>query len=244
MLSDRQLEANKTNAQKSTGPQTPEGRAAVRLNGVTHGLTARTLVLKDESLTDFETLFADVQAEHQPATPTEEALVCQIAMAIWRLRRSYHMEAGFLTVRRLRTNDQFERVKDAQLGHHLGIVADDDARGPNTMANISRYEARLRCSMHNAWRDLERLRAQRQSRIQNQTESQDRTLQPAPELEPAPEPAPEPVPAPPTPPEAQPATSQPPQPEQQQEHSESLGEPPSSAPPAGEPRRQQTNHDD
>ena len=83
MVSDRQLEANQTNAQKSTGPQTPEGRAAVRLNGVKHGLTARTIVLKDESLTEFDELLDDVQAEHQPATPTEEALVLQIAMAIW-----------------------------------------------------------------------------------------------------------------------------------------------------------------
>src|SRR5260370_4160663 len=98
MVSDRQLEANRTNAQKSTGPQTPEGRAAVRLNGIKHGLTASTLVLKDESLTDFETLLDDVQAEHQPATPTEEALVSQIAIAILRLRRSYHLQCGFLTM--------------------------------------------------------------------------------------------------------------------------------------------------
>ena len=109
MLSDRQLEANQTNAQKSTGPQTPEGRAAVRLNGIKHGLTATTLVLQDESRAEFQNLLDDVQAEHQPATPTEEALVLQIAMAIWRLRRSYHTEGGFLTIRRIRTKDPSNR---------------------------------------------------------------------------------------------------------------------------------------
>jgi hypothetical protein len=53
MASEKQFEANRQNAQKSTGPKTPEGRAAVRLNGVKHGLTAETIVLKGESEADF-----------------------------------------------------------------------------------------------------------------------------------------------------------------------------------------------
>jgi hypothetical protein len=48
MASQQQIDANRRNSQKSTGPKTPEGRAAVRLNGVKHGLTASTLVLKGE----------------------------------------------------------------------------------------------------------------------------------------------------------------------------------------------------
>ena len=43
MATEKQFEANRQNAQKSTGPKTPEGRAAVRLNGVKHGLTAETI---------------------------------------------------------------------------------------------------------------------------------------------------------------------------------------------------------
>ncbi len=45
MATEKQFEANRQNAQKSTGPKTPEGRAAVRLNGVKHGLTAETMVV-------------------------------------------------------------------------------------------------------------------------------------------------------------------------------------------------------
>ena len=40
MATQNQIDANRLNAQKSTGPKTPEGRAAVRLNGIKHGLTA------------------------------------------------------------------------------------------------------------------------------------------------------------------------------------------------------------
>src|SRR4030088_1256475 len=95
MATEKQFEANRLNAQKSTGPKTPEGRAAVRLNGVTHGLTAETIVLKGENEADFTNLLGSLEAEHDPGPPTEEALVVQLAMATWRLRRLYHQEAGF-----------------------------------------------------------------------------------------------------------------------------------------------------
>ena len=75
MATDRQIAANRENALKSTGPRTPEGRAAVRLNSLTHGLTAKTLVLPGESEEDFGSLLDSLAAEHDPITPTEQALV-------------------------------------------------------------------------------------------------------------------------------------------------------------------------
>lgn len=44
MASAAQMEANRKNAQKSTGPKTQKGKATSRLNAVTHGLTARTVL--------------------------------------------------------------------------------------------------------------------------------------------------------------------------------------------------------
>src|SRR6266702_3107910 len=76
---------------------TDKETAANRLNGVTHGLTAATIVLKGESEADFTNLLNSLEAEHDPASPTEEALVVQLAMATWRLRRLYRQEAGFYT---------------------------------------------------------------------------------------------------------------------------------------------------
>src|SRR5271155_4751160 len=99
MATEKQIAANRLNSQKSTGPRTPEGRAAVRLNGVTHGLTAETLVLKGESEDDFKALFESLEAEYEPETPTEETLVAQLAMATWRLRRVYNMEVGYYNER-------------------------------------------------------------------------------------------------------------------------------------------------
>jgi hypothetical protein len=94
MATEKQFEANRQNAQKSTGPRTPEGRAAVRLNGVKHGLTAETIVLKGESQADYTNLLDSLEAEH-PRHSYRRALVVQLAMATWRLRRLYHVEGGF-----------------------------------------------------------------------------------------------------------------------------------------------------
>ena len=110
MASEQQIAANRENAKKSTGPKTPEGRAAVRLNGIKHGLSAKTLVLPGEDPAELEALLDSIQAEHEPATPTEEILVRQIAMAGWRLLRLHRMEAGYY------------RFRDGVEPYHHGIA--------------------------------------------------------------------------------------------------------------------------
>src|SRR3989475_6197340 len=99
MLSDRKIEANRQNAQHSTGPSTPEGRAAVRLNGLKHGLCAETIVVPGEDPAEFEAMLEAYRAEYQPTTPSAEFLVRQVAMADWRLLRLHRIEASFHTIR-------------------------------------------------------------------------------------------------------------------------------------------------
>src|SRR6266536_159411 len=54
MATEKQINANRQNARKSTGPQSPEGRAAVRGNALHHRLTAKSNVLSTEKETDQE----------------------------------------------------------------------------------------------------------------------------------------------------------------------------------------------
>jgi len=66
MSSQKQIDANRLNAQKSTGPNTPEGRDAVRFNALRHGLTAKHAVLENENEQEFQEMLEAFEAEHQP----------------------------------------------------------------------------------------------------------------------------------------------------------------------------------
>src|SRR5260370_34494101 len=110
MSTDRQIEANRLNAQKSTGPTTPEGRAAVRLNGLKHGLCAETIVVPGEDPAEFEAMLDAYRAEYQPATPSAEFLVRQLAMADWLLMRLHRIEAAFYNLR----HQEFDNTRQEQ----------------------------------------------------------------------------------------------------------------------------------
>jgi hypothetical protein len=99
MASKRQIEANRRNAQKSTGPKTPEGRAAVRYNALRHGLTAQHAVLSDEEDEEFQEIVTAFQDDYRPVGPAETLLVQQMSMAAWRLQRIRGMETGLLDLR-------------------------------------------------------------------------------------------------------------------------------------------------
>ena len=63
MTSTKQIEANRRNSLKSTGPRTPEGKAVASLNNLRHGLRARTVVLPGEKPEEFHQLCNDLEAE-------------------------------------------------------------------------------------------------------------------------------------------------------------------------------------
>jgi hypothetical protein len=91
-LSPARLAANRANAQLSTGPKTPEGRADVSQNRWRHGLTGEFMTLAWEREEDFQQLVADLRAEHQPSTPTEKLLVDRMAQHYWLMQRSLSLQ--------------------------------------------------------------------------------------------------------------------------------------------------------
>src|SRR5258707_7381656 len=154
MSTDRQIEANRLNAQHSTGPRTPQGRAAVRLNGLKHGLRAETIVVPGEDPAEFEALLEAYRAERQPA-PTDEFLVRQLAMADWRLLRLHRVEAAFHNFRHKEISDT--RRADLDLDDtRLAFIAMRDAGSKSVLASFHRYEIRLERSAKNARQELDR----------------------------------------------------------------------------------------
>ncbi len=94
----KKLEANRRNAECSTGPRTDRGKLAARFNAVTLGLFAKHVVIPtcdgDGSDREFRRLLDDLQQEFQPEGTFEEWLVVKIAESMWRLRRATRSEKG------------------------------------------------------------------------------------------------------------------------------------------------------
>jgi hypothetical protein len=94
MSSLKQIEANRRNALKSTGPTTLEGKARSRCNAVRHGLTAETVIDMLEDAEDYQAFEAAVIADYDAETAVERELVLRLASVLWRLRRATGIETA------------------------------------------------------------------------------------------------------------------------------------------------------
>src|SRR5262244_3518052 len=96
VTSERQKAANQANASHSTGPKTPEGKAAVRFNAFRHGLLARDVVVPGEDADAFEKLRNQARANLSPVGPIEDFLVDRVVNGMWRLQRLGRAESALL----------------------------------------------------------------------------------------------------------------------------------------------------
>ncbi|HEX3342739.1 MAG TPA: hypothetical protein VHT68_26605 [Pseudolabrys sp.] len=94
MTSLKQIEANRLNALKSTGPRTEEGKLRSRGNAVRHGLTAETVITGFEDREDYEAFEASVIADYDARSAVERELVLRLASLLWRLRRATGIETA------------------------------------------------------------------------------------------------------------------------------------------------------
>ena len=166
MVSQRQLEANRANAKRSTGPKSASGKARSRLNAVTHGLTARQLVVGAEKPEDFDALREALFADLEPSGALQCELVDEIARLTWRLRRIPVLEADLLNRLTIRPDDlwnlneeeldQFETLYRKLIVNpqerRLSVAVDDEGsdgkpermpRRIETLSILSRIEASL-----------------------------------------------------------------------------------------------------
>jgi hypothetical protein len=154
MATLKQFEANRRNAQKSTGPKTPEGKSAVSMNALRHGLRARTVVLPGEDPTEFHQLCNDLESEWIPQSRTEQFYVEQMAVSQWKLTRMEVVE--------------------------VNIFKDTDAKSQLSMLDrLWQAECRLERSYSRAQRELQRLQNSRPDPVQQPEEEPAPPPQPA-----------------------------------------------------------------
>jgi hypothetical protein len=105
MTTIRQIEANRRNALKSTGPNTEAGKQASRRNAVRHGLTAETVISALEDAEDYRAFEAAITADYDAQSAVERELVLRLASVLWRLRRATTMETGLFEIQAQHLHD-------------------------------------------------------------------------------------------------------------------------------------------
>jgi hypothetical protein len=127
MTSKLKIAANRKNSRLSTGPS-EEAKAWTRLNGVTHGLRSRTLLLPGEDSLELEALRETWVNDLRPCSPAEEELVSGVVNAFWLHRRADRALFEHLNA----------RIEQASVLEEEGVARDirrlfSDARGPHSM---------------------------------------------------------------------------------------------------------------
>jgi hypothetical protein len=98
MTSFKQIEANRRNARRSTGPVTEDGKLQSRRNAVRHGLTAETVIGALEDAEDYKAFQAAVTADYDAQSAVERELVLRLASLLWRVRRATTTETGLFEI--------------------------------------------------------------------------------------------------------------------------------------------------
>jgi hypothetical protein len=140
--SARKIEANRRNAQRSTGPKTPEGKAKSSQNAITHGILVKKFLsgAAPETVAEIEALAAGIWEHYQPADMLEEMLVQKIVIEA---AREYRV-LGF--------EQKFEEFTSGPI--HLVAC----------LGHVARYATSTSRALYRAIQELERVQAARKAR--------------------------------------------------------------------------------
>src|SRR6267142_3523522 len=94
MTSEKQIAANRQNAQRSSGPKTPAGKRRSSLNALKLGGFSKSTLLPSEDKAEFSAFARGIYADWAPLGTTERILVEMIISTLWRHRRLQTVEGG------------------------------------------------------------------------------------------------------------------------------------------------------
>jgi hypothetical protein len=155
MSTEAQIAANRENAQKSTGPRTAEGKAAVSQNALKHGLFAHEAVIHGEDQALYELHREALLAEWRPVGPTEAMLAERIVSLGWRVRRAERMQdEGYRQVNGISPDDPQGCRGALALGR---IATKRWSNNPKLIERLFMHERRIESSMLRTMRQLKKL---------------------------------------------------------------------------------------
>jgi hypothetical protein len=158
-ISQKRIEANRLNAQKSTGPKTEEGKKKSALNACRHNLTGQVTTMTDPDRAFYNVFLEGFMVDWKPRGATEIQLVTRIAHDNWRLNRASAIEDNFFAM---------------GVGHPAVVSAEghpeiDDSfaqartyeQKAKTLQLLSLYEQRLTRAVHKNTELLKKMQADR-----------------------------------------------------------------------------------
>ena len=188
MASERQIAANRRNAQRSTGPRTEVGKSTSRCNSLKHGLTGDTIILlRGEDPKQYELLQEALISQLRPMQPLEEQLVGILTATVWRLRRAEGFEAAILEwqdhylerrtqIRLQQSEDYLEggsfnpapQAQDLESGqeHHTLGRAVEATLANGMLAKLSRHESELMRRIERLLNELRKLKSEYTATVQ------------------------------------------------------------------------------
>jgi len=191
-MTSSRAEASRINGAKSRGPKTEDGLRSVSLNAIKHGLTAKTVVLPNESEEEYEAELRDYLHHFAPANKPEADLVRQLASAHWRLSRYTGIETGLLDIEMEKRRKYVDGAwKNIDERGRLALAFESLAGAHSPLALLNRYEARLHHEYQRILKALLQMQACRtaaEAKLQNEPKPEDQI---APALLPAPDQLPE-----------------------------------------------------
>ena len=149
----KQIEANRKNALRSTGPTTPEGKQASRFNAVRHGLRAKEVIIPgQEDPAEFDAILRELCEDWEPEGHTERHLIEQVGLAEWRLRRVHRAELGEI---RTQTASRMASKASEVENEIKQAFQRDPERLPHILAKSTTGIAYLREAVEDAFDELE-----------------------------------------------------------------------------------------
>src|SRR3954454_2469645 len=162
MATQKQIEANRRNAQKSTGPKTEQGKMKSRLNALQHGLGAIHVPLPHENLMEYHDLRQGLIETYQPANTQEQMLVDNIASAYFRMQRASRFEAALMNGHILGVKKKHGKSLDPDPSDDIGIIlAMADENLEQAWRLLERYEKRATSAYYKGIETLRKLQNDR-----------------------------------------------------------------------------------
>jgi hypothetical protein len=157
-VSERQLAANRANAQKSTGPASEAGKSVSKYNSLRHGLNSFLVCLPSEEKEMYEDIRAEYHAHFHPDNIVTRGMVDDLASTRWRLLRIIRAENALVREQMAKMRAHNEKTYDQlSIEVETAIAIKALADESKVSERMDRYEARLQRNFARVFKQLTEL---------------------------------------------------------------------------------------